>query len=320
MQITMTRQTDSSPSVAMMAALWVVFATIVLYPIVSVEIPGLGDYLNHLARMHILTTIEDSPDLKRYYEVHWWPPLPEMGMDLIVPALGRLMPIYDAGRFFVAICVLLPAVGTAAIHYAVHRHASVIPLLGFFLSYNYLLSWGFLPYLFSVGLGLLLLAAWVATEHWPGWRRALTFVLPALILYFCHAYAFAGYCIAVAGFEIGRSWRARSIAIGDWAAAALQALLPAIFLYTTVLSGRPIRMAGEVGKTIYGDIDAKILAAESPFIFTADHAELGLAAIVAVAIIAGLFAGRLKLSPIIWPAAAAVGAVAIFVPETLVDY
>jgi hypothetical protein len=214
-------------------------AAIVLYPIASVAIPGLTDYPNHLARMHVLAAIDASTDLRRYYEVHWTP-TPYLAMDAVVPFIARVMPIYDAGRVFIGLCLLLSVAGTAALHYAVHRRASLFPLIAFLFSYNYVLSLGFLNYLFSVGLCLLLLAAWVATADWPRWRRAAAFAVPALILYFSHAYGFAADCLAVAGFEFGRAWRAgfhpiQTVA-ADWIAAAAQAVPAVVFFFTADLS------------------------------------------------------------------------------------
>jgi len=158
--------------------------------------------------MHILAAIDASADLRRYYELHWTP-MPYLAMDAMVPLIARIMPIYDAGRVFIGLCLLLPVAGTAALHYAVHRRASLFPLIAFLFSYNYLLSWGFLNYLFSVSLCLFLLAAWVATAKLAPMLRAAAFAVPALILYFSHIYGFVAYCLAVAGFEFGRAWRAR---------------------------------------------------------------------------------------------------------------
>src|SRR5882672_2107653 len=81
-------------------AAYLAIAAIVLYPIASVAIPGLTDYPNHLARMHILATIDASADLRRYYEMHWTL-MPYLAMDAVVPVIARVMPIYDSGRVFV---------------------------------------------------------------------------------------------------------------------------------------------------------------------------------------------------------------------------
>ena len=49
-------------------ACYAVMTAIVLYPVCSVQIPGLGDYLNHLARMHILADMDRSESLKNFYQ------------------------------------------------------------------------------------------------------------------------------------------------------------------------------------------------------------------------------------------------------------
>ena len=45
----------------------IIFAAIALAPFCVVQVPGLGDMLNHLARMHVLATIGQSAALQRYY-------------------------------------------------------------------------------------------------------------------------------------------------------------------------------------------------------------------------------------------------------------
>ena len=134
--------------------IWPIYAAltvIVLVPIWSMQVPGLGDTMNHLARMHVLTQIDTSPALQRFYEVHWTP-IPYLAMDAIVPVLARAMPLYVAGKIFVMACVLMPVLGGASLHYAVQRRFSLVPAAGFLLSYNYLLATGFLNYLFFHGI------------------------------------------------------------------------------------------------------------------------------------------------------------------------
>ena len=142
----------------------------VLAPVFSVAVPGMGDTLNHLARMHILATIDGSPALQRFYEVHW-SAIPYLAMDLVVPPLLHIFPIYFAGKIFTAACILLPVWGTIAVHYVVHRRASLVPCAAYLCATNALLSFGFLNFLFTAGLALLLFAAWIATGAWPRWRR-----------------------------------------------------------------------------------------------------------------------------------------------------
>ena len=121
------------------AAIYLVLTVAVLMPVFAVEVPGLGDYLNHLARVHVLTAVGHSAALQRFYQSNWGL-VPYYGMDLPVAAFAQVMTIYHAGRLFVAICVLMPVIAAATLHYAVHRRISVVPAFAFLVSYNYLLE------------------------------------------------------------------------------------------------------------------------------------------------------------------------------------
>ncbi len=55
-------------------------------PIWMTTVPPLHDFPTHLARAHILTTYAQSPDLQRFYLVHWVP-VPNLAIDLIVGGL-----------------------------------------------------------------------------------------------------------------------------------------------------------------------------------------------------------------------------------------
>ena len=84
----------------------------VLAPVLWVRVPCLGDYLNHLARIHILTTIDRSAALQRYYQRNARL-VPYHGMDEPVGLLTHLVGIYAAGRAFVALRVLIPMLAAA---------------------------------------------------------------------------------------------------------------------------------------------------------------------------------------------------------------
>ena len=61
-----------------------VLAVITSIPILVYPWPPLSDYMNHLARMHVIAAINTDPDLSRFYEVHWQI-IPNLMMDLVVP-------------------------------------------------------------------------------------------------------------------------------------------------------------------------------------------------------------------------------------------
>jgi hypothetical protein len=66
-----------------LASYGVVFGLLAV-PIMSVVVPPLVDYPNHLARMHILAAYADSPALQANYIIAW-KLSPYLAMDLIIP-------------------------------------------------------------------------------------------------------------------------------------------------------------------------------------------------------------------------------------------
>jgi hypothetical protein len=217
-------------------ALYALLAAIVLVPVFSVQIPCLGDYLNHLARIHVLTATSHAAALQKYYEPDWRL-VPYYGMDLPVAALAPIFGLYGAGRIFVAICVLMPVIAAATLRHALTRRIGLWPAAAFLVSYNYLLALGFLNYIFSAGLAVMLFAGWISAARWPRWRRLGLFALAATALYLCHAFAFVAYGLLVGGHEIWAAYRARQLTpstrLLNLGIAAAQAI-PTIVLSFTV--------------------------------------------------------------------------------------
>jgi hypothetical protein len=287
---------------------------ITLAPFLAVQVPALGDTMNHLARMHILLDIGQSPDLQKFYRVAW-SPIPYLAMDTIVPALAHLMPLYAAAKLFVAACVLMPLAGVMSVQYALRRRVSVLSSAALLLGASELLALGFLNYLFMTGLAVMLFALWISSGHWPRLVRLAVFCLGATALYFGHAFAFFGYGCAVGGFEIGgaarRHFRPVRSAMTDLALAGLQAA-PAMYFALTLNT-----QAGSPGQlySYYGDAGEKLLALASPLLFMIDPVEIGIL-LCCLAVAAGL-ARRLRIDRTLWPACLAVALAAAAMPEVL---
>ena len=80
--------------------LFAAFMLLISIPIWTHPLPPLSDYVNHLARMQVIATIKENPQLAKYYEIDWQV-IPNLTMDLIVPLLARIMNIYLAGQVFI---------------------------------------------------------------------------------------------------------------------------------------------------------------------------------------------------------------------------
>ncbi len=295
---------------------YAVAIAVTLAPFLAMPVPGLGDTLNHLARMHILLGIDRSPDLQRFYVVQW-SPVPYLAMDAVVPLLAHLMPLFVAAKVFVAISVLMPCLGAATLHAVVYRRLSLVPAAALLLGANYLIALGFLNYVFMAGLAVMLFAAWIATAAWPRLARIALFTPLATLLYLGHAFAFLGYGCAVAGAEMLSAWqssyRPRLRVLLNVVAAGVQAL-PALYFAATLntASGAPGKLYNH-----YGDPAEKLMALASPLLFLVDHLQV-IVLFASIALVLSV-AGRLRLPRKVWPATIAVGIAALAAPEILLS-
>lgn len=182
---------------------------IALVPLSIVEIPPLVDYPNHLARMHILADGGHSFWLRQYYEIHW-DLLPNLSMDVVVPPLTRILSVEQAGKVFIGLTFALLAGGTMALHAALHRRWSVWPLLAFFFLYNSVFLWGFLNYLFGLGLALFACALWVRLRTGSARLVIPLFVLIGAVLLCAHLFAFASFALVLSTYELAQWWHRRN--------------------------------------------------------------------------------------------------------------
>ena len=217
----------------------VLFAALTLLisiPIWTHPLPPLSDYVNHLARMHVIATLSTNPLLSSFYEIDWQV-IPNLTMDLIVPLLARVMNVYLAGQVFIVLMFALIISGALALNRALIGRWSTLPLFAFPLLYNYVFLVGLMNYIFGVGVALWTLAGWVAVRErvWP--IRLTLSTACVVVLFFCHLSALGIYGIGILSFEISRLWERRREPwpgrIVDFVASGLPFLAAAPLLYAS---------------------------------------------------------------------------------------
>src|SRR6266446_792384 len=185
------------------AVMFVALAAIASIPILIHPWPPLADYINHLARMHIIAAIGVDPDLARFYEVDWQI-IPNLMMDLVVPLLERVMNVYVAGQLYTIASFVLILSGTLALNRRLFGHWSILPLIAFPLLYNNIFLVGTMNYVFGIGLSLWALATWVALRERAMVLRLAVSTLFVLALFFCHLFAVGVYGLGLFAFELQR--------------------------------------------------------------------------------------------------------------------
>lgn len=205
-----------------------------LAPLALVDVPPVLDYPNHLARAYALAFGADDPALSRMVAPHW-AIIPNLAIDVILPAMLRLLPVHVAGRVLLGVIVILPVLGCAALGRAVSGRRTYWSLASGLVACNELFLLGFMNFQLSAGLALVFASVWAMWRE----RRPLATTLigmgAAAILFACHFMGLLFYLVLLAAIESPPIWdaiRRRRLPALAPAAFRLLPLLPApLILY-----------------------------------------------------------------------------------------
>jgi len=182
------------------AVLYLLVMILTLAPFIIFDMPGLTDYPNHLARMHLLTDGLQHP-AARFYDIAWFL-TPNLGMDIVVPTMGRFLGAETATRIFLVASMMLIMTGSAAIEVAVKKCISPASLVAPLFAYNSAFLLGFLNFMFSFGLALWAIAIWIALRNSSFLVRALPHIIFLPVLFISHLHGLAIYLGAVGAYEL----------------------------------------------------------------------------------------------------------------------
>lgn len=244
---------DFTPS--QIGVLFGVLMLLITIPLWTHRVPPLSDYVNHLARMHVIARIDTDPDIARFYTIDWQI-IPNLMMDLVVPLLARVVNIYAAGQLYLVLTFATIVSGVAMLHRALFGRWSVLPLLAVPLLYNHVFLVGVVNYIFGIGLALWAVAAWIWMSERSAVLRAAVAAAFVVLLFFCHLFAVGIFGIGALAHEIQRLWgtpRPTVRATTARAAAGLVAFLPAAVL---MLASPTRELAGQTWWEPRGKIDA----------------------------------------------------------------
>lgn len=178
---------------------------VAVLPVFAGPVAPLADFVNHLARMHILASRDSHPLLAELYRVHW-AVIPNLIMDAVVPPLARVVGIYAAGQLFAAATLVLLATGPMVVHRALYGRFSPLPMVAVLFLYNGMLLFGLMNYLLGLAIALWGLAAWIALrDRSPALRLPLATAI-VTVLFFCHLFDVGLFGLAVGSLELWR-WR-----------------------------------------------------------------------------------------------------------------
>jgi len=208
-------------------------------PMIWPAVPPLTDLPGHMGRYRVELDGATSPYLGGFFAFHW-ALLANLGVDLLVLPLGRLLGLEPAVKLIVMAIPPLTAAGY--IWTAREAHGRVPPTALFALpfAYGYPLMFGFVNFALSMALALFALGLWLRLGRNRRHRlRAALFVPIALLLWVAHIYGWVLLGLAAAATELVAQRRAAGSGIGGWARAfartAVQLLSLAAPLVPTLL-------------------------------------------------------------------------------------
>ncbi len=212
-----------------------------LCPIWFTTYPAMHDYPNHLARVQILHQYSDMESYRSIYEQDWRL-FPNLAIDLIVPPLLNVFSIETAGKIFLSLMIVLFNVGLHALGFVVMGRPHWSALTATFFTFNYTFAYGFVNYIFGLGMFLLTLAAWLHMR--AGWNvsRLLVMTLLTLACYFSHLSSFIFVAIAVVCLTVLDLVQTRALRLRHLV--GLLPLVPTMAVYLFHTSG--IRQRGSM--------------------------------------------------------------------------
>ena len=194
---------------AQVFVIFFVFLLLISIPVWTHPLPPLSDYVNHLARMYVIATIDNNSYLQQFYQIDW-AIIPNLTMDLVVPWVAKLgVNIYVAGKIFTVTMFAVIASGVLMLNRVLTGRWSVAPLVVFPLLYNFVFLVGLINYLFGVGVALWALTGWIWLRDRPWPLRFSLSAFSVALLFFCHLSALGVYGMGVLAFELMRLWEGR---------------------------------------------------------------------------------------------------------------
>ncbi|MGL9621000.1 hypothetical protein QRQ56_23580 [Bradyrhizobium sp. U531] len=207
------RNTRSDRSVA--TVVFALLAIASLLPTLLAPIPAMGDYVNHLARMYLLSEM-GAADANPYYQAAW-AFYPNLAMDLVVPWMARLVGAEIATRLFLLFSQTLIVGGALALEWVVKGRIHLAGFAALMFLYCLPFSWGFINFECALGIALCGIAVYLAVAEQQVPLRLVVNTASVVVLLAAHFFALGVYGATLGFYELwrafGRKRPARDVAL-----------------------------------------------------------------------------------------------------------
>ena len=265
----------------------VIMGIALLIPLLFTTVAPSCDGYFHIARMVVLQD-PAAPFVRDWHALDWHL-IPNLAMDLIVPALSKTFPTLVSVNIFIALTLELLFFGTIALHWAIYRQLSWFPLISGLIIYNQIFFIGFLNYLFSVGLALIIGALWFYLRDRSTISSSLIAAFGAVAIYFSHLFGLVVFGLLLASGEFALARRDRRF-LHHAIVCILPFSLPVILILTSTTAH-----VGSATSIEYWPI-AKILGLLTPFLTLNPPVDLLVFLIVAMVAVVGVVGRCLQVA------------------------
>lgn len=162
-----------------------------IVPLLAVDFPPLVDLYGHLGRYAMQTDLANRPELQPYYSYEWRL-IGNLGADLLVEGLYRLVGLETAIRLIVILTQGLAAAGILLMSRELHGRITPFAVAGLPLIYGLPFNYGFLNFSLGMALAMLSFILWLRLR-----RSGRRFIAPLWLgcagmgVWVCHTYGWA---------------------------------------------------------------------------------------------------------------------------------
>lgn len=221
-------------------ALAAICIAVLALPLIFSPIFPLIDYYNHITRYYVLSHNSQFDFINLNYEIVWRL-VPNIGLDIIGYLSSNFLGYESVSKLILFVVIFNNVFSVLFLNFQLNRKISIIPiLLSCWLSYSYIITWGFTNFLFGIGCAFWSAGIWIKYRD-RIYVATILSTFASLIIFLIHGLAFAFYGLLVAALEFGL-WRhhARPIRalVRGWGALAISGFGAAVwFLFTPTSSG-----------------------------------------------------------------------------------
>lgn len=181
-------------------------------PLVYPAIPPIVDIGGHMGRYKVAAELAHSPTLQQWFSFRWLP-IGNLGVDLLVVPLSKLIGIEPATKLVVMSIPPMTVAGMLWVAREVHNRLPPTVAFALPLAFAHPFMFGFVNFALSMALALLAFGLWLRLGRLGKTRlRALLFVPISFAVYFAHTFGWGMLGLlcfsaeAVRQHDRGHSW------------------------------------------------------------------------------------------------------------------